>query len=280
MAAMRCESYGVLSGAACRTISFLAFSLALVTTPACERGIANPAAPSSLAAPAAGGAAGFMAKSGAPSVDAVGVSKVDVCHRTEGARGFIPITVALPSVESHIAHGDGLVGDPVPGQTDLRFGPQCVTIPMAATTLTFNGLTVDRAPLTSYAESGFTVTSVSGNWIAFTGYGKPAPSVVFYGSPAMPWPAVTAEVAITKGGSVFTFSTIDLYSSVTRIPWEFTGLRNGTIVFEETGEEGNTYGNFVTVATAHGGEVIDRLVIRLSNPVGPNPMGIDNVVLR
>ena len=52
-------------------------------------------------------------------------TKVDICHRTEGVDGFILIGVAQPAVAAHLLHGDGRMGDPVPGQRGMVFGPDC-----------------------------------------------------------------------------------------------------------------------------------------------------------
>ena len=51
-------------------------------------------------------------------------------------------------------------------------------------------------------------------------------------------------------------------------------------MFTESGTLGNTYGNFVRVASAHSNAPIDTLVIRLTNVASPNPMGLDNFVAR
>jgi hypothetical protein len=74
-----------------------------------------------------------------PTSDKTGSqSKVEVCHRTEGSRGFILISVAESAVESHMAHGDGLIGDPVPGLAGMIFGELCEPVP-ARRTITVTG---------------------------------------------------------------------------------------------------------------------------------------------
>jgi hypothetical protein len=57
-----------------------------------------------------------------------GQTKTDVCH-AHGDGTFDLITVADPAIDSHIAHGDGLIGDPVPGQPGFVFDEACVAIP-------------------------------------------------------------------------------------------------------------------------------------------------------
>jgi hypothetical protein len=74
---------------------------------------------------------------------------------------------------------------------------------------------------------------------------------------------------------------VDLYSSVTTIPYEITGFRDAAVVFSMTGTVPNTYGNFRTVLRSAGREMIDALIITLTNPTSiGNPMGLDNIILR
>lgn len=136
----------------------------------------------------------------------------------------------------------------------------------------------------SYTEGGATVTPVSGGW-TFNGYGNPGPATVF---PGFSYGAGTTagELAVTFGGGLFTFATVDVYSSVTPIPWEFTGYRKQVSVFTAAGQQGNTFGRFVTTANPRASEPIDRLVIKLTQPANTtcmtcsnNPMGLDNIVI-
>jgi len=59
--------------------------------------------------------------------------KFDVCHM-EGNGSYHLITIAEPGYETHYAHGDGLIGDPVPGGTDYVFAEDC-TLQRAVDTL-------------------------------------------------------------------------------------------------------------------------------------------------
>ena len=149
--------------------------------------------------------------------------------------------------------------------------------PASASTIDFGDL-VAGSSFTPYANSGFTVSPTSGSWMV-NGYGAPSLSIVF--SRAAVEPTTTAQIQITAGASPFTFSSVDLYSSITPIPYEFTGLLGGNIVFTEAGTVPNTFGTFMTVHVASAG-IIDTLLITLSNPATPccsNPVGLDNVVV-
>src|SRR6187200_892067 len=76
--------------------------------------------------------------------------------------------------------------------------------PASAATIGFGGL-LANGPFTSYAESGFTVANVSGDWQAFVGFGNPAPFIQFIRP--TPEPTISASVQVTAGGAPFTFST-------------------------------------------------------------------------
>src|SRR5438874_1108768 len=152
-------------------------------------------------------------------------------------------------------------------------------------TLTFNGLTAGGLPVGNYTESGFTVSANPGDWVSLTTYGNPAPFIEFFasgGNPVTGGPAVTGQVAVFgTGHAPFRFQSVDLYSSVTRIPYEITGVRNDAAVFTLADTLPNTFGNFRTVVNSHAADTIDTLIIRLTNSPGPgsNPMGLDNIVL-
>jgi hypothetical protein len=147
------------------------------------------------------------------------------------------------------------------------------------TTIGFSGLVVDGAPVTTYTELGFTVSAVTPTWMARTTYGNPAPFIQFL---AVGGTTVTGEVHVSAGGAPFFFKAVDLYSSLTPIPYTFTGLRGSTVVFTEAGTLPNTFGAFMTVSNSHSQDLIDTLSIALTNPAplrGGNPMGLDNIVL-
>jgi hypothetical protein len=162
----------------------------------------------------------------------------------------------------------------------LTLGLMLVTVaPAAAETIRFTNL-VAASSFSTYAESGFTVTATSGNWAALTSFGNPAPFIQFLR--INPEPTTTAQVAITAGASPFRFDSVDLYSSITPIPYVFTGLLNSSTVFTRVGTVPNTLGAFATV-TSNQPQTIDTLLITLSNPATPccgqNPVGLDNIVV-
>jgi hypothetical protein len=139
-------------------------------------------------------------------------------------------------------------------------------------TITFNGLAglADGSAVSTYTESGFTVLATPGNWTAET-YGNPGPSLTFK-SPG-------GTVQVTAGGAAFGFTSIDLYSSTTTIPYTITGLRNSKTAFTLANTLPNTFGNFATVMNPQAAVMVDTLVINLANPRTGNPMGIDNIAL-
>ena len=151
--------------------------------------------------------------------------------------------------------------------------------PAGTTIIGFNGLAVNGASVTSYTESGFTVLPTSGAWVAGTTYGNPAPFIQFT---APGGTTVIGEVRVSAGGSVFSFKSVDLYASTTRIPYTLTGVRNSSTVFTVADTLPNTLGNFRTVANPNAAAVIDTLSIVLTNAAslaGSNPMGLDTIVL-
>ena len=134
-------------------------------------------------------------------------------------------------------------------------------------------------PFTTYEDTGVTVAAVSGIWEVF-GYGNPGPAVGFQRLAADP--TISAQVQISAGGSLFRFTSVDLYSSVTNIPYKFTGLVNSIVVFTVDDVRASTAGNYRTVANPNQADLIDALLIELWNPATPccrNPVGFDNVVL-
>jgi hypothetical protein len=151
-----------------------------------------------------------------------------------------------------------------------------------ATTIDFSGLPGSQdSPFTSYTESGFTVAPLSGSWLVGQNFGHPSP-FVFFKHPAVGGTTTEAAITVTDADTTFSFNSIDIYSSVTPVPYVFTGLLNGQTVFTASGTVPLSYGKFTIVPNPHGKDLIDTLQVTLSTftkfPVG-NSVGIDNIVI-
>jgi hypothetical protein len=143
--------------------------------------------------------------------------------------------------------------------------------------LSFAGAGANGTPFTSYTDAAFTVAPVSGAWTVTTTYGNPAP---YIGLAAQPGTTTGGEVRISAAGSPFSFSSVDLYSSLTPVPYVLTGLKNGVIVFTVADVLPNPMGAFVTVPNPHASDVIDMLLISVTTQTPPccsNAIGIDNI---
>ena len=165
------------------------------------------------------------------------------------------------------------------GSPSMPDSSQNPPAPRGDVTIAFGTLIAQGAPVTTYAESGFTLAPMFGGWIVSTSYGHPAPFIQFL-APA--GTTVTGEIRVTAGGAAFAFKSIDVYSSTTRIPYTITGLRQSATKLVIADTLPNTFGNFATIAGPSPPELIDMLVILLSNSSAPccqNPMGVDNIVL-
>jgi uncharacterized repeat protein (TIGR01451 family) len=72
--------------------------------------------------------------------------KVSLCHRTESGT-YQSIEVGVTAEPAHRAHGDGKVGEQVPGDTTKVFGPNCQpTGPSVRIKKSTNGQDADEAP--------------------------------------------------------------------------------------------------------------------------------------
>jgi len=150
-------------------------------------------------------------------------------------------------------------------------------IPAAPCTIGFEGLAVNGAPFGTHVACGLTLTAGGADWRASTTYGVPAPFIQFI-VPA--GSTVTGDVTVASAHGTFSFLSVDLYSSTTKIPYEMKGEAGGAVVFSMQGVVGNTFGNFATVSNPHGATAVETLRIRLTNPAAPccgNPVGLDNI---
>lgn len=141
----------------------------------------------------------------------------------------------------------------------------------------FDELKVNGAAITTHAACGLSIAMSAASWVASTTYGRPAPFVQFI-SPG--GTTATGEVTVTAAGGTFTFVSVDIYSSTTKIPYDISGLVNGVVAFTIADVQGNTFGNFATISNPRAGVAINALRIRLTNPAAPccaNPVGLDNI---
>ena len=228
-------------------------------------------------APAGPAPAGFVVEAGsAPGVANIASLPLAGTTTTFSVPG-VPNGTYYVRVRAASADGVG----PPSNELTLVVGP-----PGAGTsTVTFSGLAgTNTTPFTSHAELGYLVEPVSGPWTVLAGYGRPAPSIQLVNPTAAT--DLTGAVRVT-GGASFRLATVDLYSSVTSIPYTLTGTLAGNPVFTATGTVPNTFGNFATVTNPFPAALIDTLIITVTNPASPqcpscggNPVGIDNIVLR
>jgi hypothetical protein len=161
-------------------------------------------------------------------------------------------------------------------------GSVLISTTALATNIDFSGIPGSQdSPFTSYTESGFTVAPLSGSWLIGQNIGHPRPFILF-GHPAIGGTTTKAAITVTDAGATFRFNAIDIYSSVTPVPYVFTGLVNGQTVFTASGTVPLPYGKFSTVPNPHGTDLIDTLQVTLSTftqfPVA-NRVGIDNIVV-
>jgi hypothetical protein len=151
------------------------------------------------------------------------------------------------------------------------------TPPAGATVLGLSGLGANGAAVSTYTESGFTIAASTPNWTVSTGYGHPAPFMQFVAEAST---TATGRMELSAGGSPFSFVSVELYSSTTRIPYTITGVRNGTTVFTLSDELPNTFGNFRSVVNPQSATPVDKVLITLTNNAAVrNPMGLDTIVV-
>ena len=188
-----------------------------------------------------------------------------ICHSV--------VSVLLLVVASGCGGSSPTRTSPTPVVADTSVGPPP---PPLSCVIGFDQLRVNHAAFTTQADCGVTITASDASWQAVTTYGRPAP-FVWFTVPA--GTTAIGEITVTSSGP-FTFQSVDIYSSTTKIPYEIRGLVNGAAIFTVQGIQGNTFGAFATIASPSPTAPIDALRIRLTNPAAPccaNPVGLDNI---
>jgi hypothetical protein len=189
------------------------------------------------------------------------------------------VVVALSTACGDTASAISPSAPPGPGTNPLpRIDPSTLA-PSMAYAIGFSSLRDNRAPFTTYVESGLTVSVVSAEWISLTTYGNPQPFVEFIGPVGA---TTTGELRITAGGTPFWLNSVDFYSSTTKIPYVIEGFLNSDPAFTVIDVIGNTFGAFAKRTNPKADVAVQEIRIRLSNPSAPccsNPMGVDNIVL-
>jgi hypothetical protein len=150
-----------------------------------------------------------------------------------------------------------------------------------AAVIGFEGIGANNTQFTTYTEDGFTVTPGSTIWFNNRVYGAPAPSVQYWRYANDP--ELISGLFFTAGGADFAFASVDLYSSVTPIPYFIRGYQDNQVVYSFSGIVPNTLGQFRTVFNPEATRLFDRLYIQIVNPYmaipGNNPVGMDNIVV-
>jgi hypothetical protein len=74
--------------------------------------------------------------------------KIQLCHRSDGGSRYHLIDVSVSAEATHRGHGDGAVGDPVPGDPTKFFDASCNVGPLARIDIekSTNGRDADAAP--------------------------------------------------------------------------------------------------------------------------------------
>jgi hypothetical protein len=187
--------------------------------------------------------------------------------------GAVPAGTYYVRVRSAGSQGAG----PPSGDLAFTVGPP---LP-GTTTVTFNGLAGSNGtPFASHLEQNVLVEPAAGAWTVLATYGRPSPSIQLVRTASDP--TLIGDVRVTVGGAAFRLSSLDLYSSVTPIPYTITGTLSGATVFTATGTVPNTFGNFATVANPYSTAPVDTVIISVTNPAVTccgNPVGVDNIVV-
>jgi hypothetical protein len=246
------------------------------TTPAAPAGLTSSVSGTtvSLGWSASAGASSYQLEAGSAS----GIA--DLFNGDVGANTTV-VTPAPPGTYFVRVRAKSACGiSPPSNEVTVVVETVCTPIPIVPTTLTFSGVSIHGGALSSYSESGFTLSLPSGNWRGSTQFGNPAPFVQFV-RPAGP-AALTEVITLTTGGLPFHFGSFEVYSSVVPVPYTFTGRLNSQPVFSRSNTLPNPMGRFVPISNPDAIVPIDELIISLTNTASTccsNPVGIDNLLV-
>jgi hypothetical protein len=151
------------------------------------------------------------------------------------------------------------------------------TVPGRAFDLGFDGL-ANGAAFKTYKSHGFTVRRVKPGWTVDGDFGNPAPEIEF----VVPANTIVGKaVTVTEAGKEFSLDSIDIYSSVAAVDWEFVGSLKGLTLYKDKGQIPNPMGGFATVSNPDVSTLVDSVEIRLTGVRAgvDNPVGLDNVVV-
>ena len=107
--------------------------------------------------------------------DEAGAEKENVCHR-KGNGTFFLINISVDAVPAHLAHGDALPGDPVPGVDGDVFDEACKAIETIRVT----------SPPMAFGPMGWGGWSCPAGTTVIAGGYEPANLLVTYSGPAKP----------------------------------------------------------------------------------------------
>ena len=170
------------------------------------------------------------------------------------------LALALAATGSPSAFTQDLSGEVAPGK---------------ALDLGFDGLTGTKFKI--YTAYGFTVKRVTRGWDVQTGYGNPAPMIAFN----IPANTIVSEaVTVTEAGKQFSLDSVDVYSSLAPVNWEFVGKLAGQTIYKDKGQAPNPMGGFETVPNPDAATPVDTVELRITSVGGAeNSMGIDNIIV-
>ena len=143
--------------------------------------------------------------------------------------------------------------------------------------LGFDGLN-NGAAFKTYKAHGFTVRRVKPGWTVDGEDGNPAPMIEF----VVPANSIVSKaVTVSEAGNEFALDSIDIYSSVAAVNWEFVGKLRGQTLYKDKGQIPNPMGGFATVDNPDAATLVDSVEVKLTsvNTAIENPIGLDNIVV-